>query len=79
MGAATYQLDRKKFIEYYPLQIHAMMDYDQVRSDLVKNSEFILTAQDVLDNMLFIEGKLVGVQEEVLASDCELIYNKEER
>jgi len=74
MAEVKYQLDRKKFIEYYPLQVHALMDYNQVRNDLVKGGEFILTAQDVLDNMVYVEGKLVGQDKPIFACDCELTY-----
>lgn len=71
-----YKLDRKKFIEYYPIGIHGMIDYDQVKNDLIKGSEFILSAQDILDSMDFIAGKLVGEPLNVKASDCELIYTE---
>ena len=76
MAELKYKLDRKKFIEYYPLQVLAKIDYDQVRNDLIKGSEFILTAQDILDDMVYVEGSLVGQENPVFACDCELTYNQ---
>lgn len=71
-----YKLDRKKFIEWYVQDVHGMIEISQVVDDLVKGSEFCVTAEDVLNRRITIAGKLVGVHGEVLASDCELIYNQ---
>jgi len=75
--AKEYQLDRKQFIEWYPAEVWKMLDPMGVRQDLIKGGEFILSAQDVLDSMQFVSGKLVGAPGDVLAKNCELVYNQE--
>lgn len=71
-----YRLDRKRFIMYYTNTEHLskLISRKRIVEDLIKGSEFIITAQDLLDNLYTIPGSLVGVEGRVLAKDCELYY-----
>ena len=73
-----YQLDRKRFILYYEntLSLTSMIKKKKIVNDLIKGSEFIITAQDLLDSMETIPGCLVGVSGRIATSDCELVYTQ---
>ena len=72
-----YKLDRKKFIEYYPVEIWGMLEISQVTDDLIKGSEFVLTAEDILEKVEWVEGKLLStpVQGVIYYTNIELTYN----
>ena len=73
-----YPLDREKFIHYFPIQVAMMIMLHDVYKALIEGSEFILTAQDVLDKMDTVPTHLLiayqGIPGVVRASDCELVY-----
>lgn len=73
-----YQLDRKRFILYYQdtYWLTTMIKKKTIIQDLIKGSEYIITAQDILNKMETIPGCLVGVDGRVLVSDCELVYTE---
>ena len=79
MGSKKYQLDRKKFIEYYPVEIWGMLEISQVTDDLIKGSEFVLTAEDILKRVEYIDGKLFTppISFPLHHSVIELTYNQE--
>lgn len=73
-----YQLDRKRFILYYQdtFKFTSKIKKKTIVQELIKGSEFIITAQDILDSMETIPGCLVGVDGRVATTDCELIYTQ---
>jgi hypothetical protein len=71
---AKYLLTREKFLNYYPQAVWELHKHHNVIEDLIKGSEFILTAQDILDSMTTIEGKLVGVNSKVPVGEIELVF-----
>lgn len=73
---AKHKLNRKALINYYTLDIYGMLDLRQVSEDLIKGSEFILTAEDVLQKVGYIEGMLCTppIEGKVHFSDIKLIY-----
>ena len=74
--AKKYQLDRKRFILYYQdtHKITAKINKKTIIRNLILGSEFVITAEDILNSMETIPGCLVGVIGSVSARDCELIY-----
>ena len=73
-----YQLDREKFIRFYEQKIITRARR-QVITDLILGSEYVLTAEDILNSMSYVDGCLVGTIGQIKASDCTLIYNHKER
>jgi hypothetical protein len=57
--AKKYKIERRKLIEYYILTVSAMCHLNVVMQDLIKGSEFILTDQDILENVGNIDGRLL--------------------
>ena len=75
-----YLLDRKKFIEYVATDNPDLLTpLSDIKHDLIKGSEYILTAQDVLDSYnelpsYLIEGK---IEEDFIPAEyCKLTYNE---
>lgn len=69
-----YQLDREKFIRFYEQKIITRARR-QVITDLILGSEYVLTAEDVLNSMSYVDGCLVNELGLIKASDCKLVYN----
>ena len=73
-----YKVDRKKFMEYYILNIARMVQLDVVTDDLIKGSEFVLTEMDILNSVGLVDSKVLhnytGKALLVPASKCEFIY-----
>jgi hypothetical protein len=70
-----YPIDRKEFLSYYRSRIDAMTEQSVVMDDLVKGSEFILTAEDVLHSVERISPHFVGGRINVKGTDCYLYYS----
>ena len=69
----SYNLKREDLINYYFEIVINKLALDQVRDDLIKGGEFILTAQDILDELEEIPGPLVGQIKPVDSIDCRLV------
>lgn len=69
-----FQLDRAKFLNYYPTVVYEMSRQPKVLDAMVKGNEFILTAEDVLQTVGYVSGKLLGVNAPVHFSNIILTY-----
>jgi hypothetical protein len=68
-----YKLDRKRFIMFYEHRVKKIIAKSAIK-DLILGSEYVITAQDVLDSMETIDGCLVNQPGRVLSTDCILTY-----
>lgn len=77
-----YQIDRKKFVSYYPVIISKLADPKIIMYDLIAGGEFILTAEDILNQVLTVPTRLLvdyqGIPGAVLASECEFKFVQDE-
>ena len=75
MVSKKYQLSRKKFVEYYPTVLFGMVSKEKIEDDLIKGSEFVITAEELLEKVEWIDGKLLSDPKEgvVHHSKIELI------
>jgi len=71
----TYTLDRKRFIEYYATTIFKLIQASIITEDLIKGSEYILTAEDVLEKVGMISGHFWGLTTDIHHSKITLIYS----
>ena len=69
-----YKISREDLIKHNLEIIIRKVDLDQVVKDLIKGSEFILTAQDILDSLDVVPGYMVGTSHNVKPKDCQIIY-----
>lgn len=75
-----YNLDRKKFIEWVSLKNFINDVRPQIQDDLIKGGEYIITADEILNNIQFKEiptHLLIdysGKGKYVSAKECALIY-----
>jgi hypothetical protein len=76
IGMTKFKLDRKKFIEYYPIELAKLIERDIVTDDIIKGNEFVVTAEDLLQAVGYIEGRLMGHTAPVHFSDIELFYTQ---
>jgi hypothetical protein len=80
---AKHKLNRKKFIEWASLRNFIGENRKQITEDLIKGGEYILTAQDILDNIelggipVYIVIDYRGLDQYVFARDCKLVYIQE--
>lgn len=58
--ARKYKLERKKFIEWVCISCFADQFEDKIKEDLIKGSEFIITAEDLLARCKIIPTKLLA-------------------
>ena len=71
-----YKLDRQVLVEYYPVELAGLTHINLISLDLEIGGEFIISAQDLLEHIEWIEGKLVGSPTAVHHSNIELVYIK---
>ena len=72
-----YKVNRKKLIEHYPHIIFSLTQVnDNMKEDLIKGGEFILSAQNILDNINIVKGYVLEppILKNVSSKDCEIIY-----
>jgi hypothetical protein len=80
--AKKYLMERATLVNHYSVEVFRMTNLDVIRTDIIKGSEFILTAQDVLENVGHIDGRLVRDEQgktgvdKIHHSQIELVYNK---
>lgn len=78
MANKPFKIERADLVNNYSTELFRMINFDVVRRDIIKGSEFIVTAQDILDKLEYVSGHLVGLPHinKVPASKVEIIYNK---
>jgi len=69
-----YEIDRAVFIEHYLDVVFDLVNLNTIKKDLIQGGEFILTAEELLQSLSFIPGKLVGTKLPVKSSECKLVY-----
>ena len=84
MPRKKLNLNRKKFIKWCSLRCFLEDNRLQIVDDLVKSGEYIITAEDLLNNIQFsiipttlLEG-YTGDKKYVNSTDCKLIYIQED-
>jgi hypothetical protein len=75
-----YRLDRTKFINWICTSCFFEQRWRDIKDDLIKGSEYVVTAQDFLDNIDNIPSFLVDEADTILQlhvrnDECELYYN----
>jgi hypothetical protein len=80
--AKEYTMERATLVNHYSVEMFRMTNLDVIRTDIIKGNEFILTAQDVLENVGHVDGRLVRDEEgkvgvgQIHHSHIKLVYNQ---
>jgi hypothetical protein len=73
-----YRLNRTKFIEWICTSCFFEQRGQEIKDDLIKGSEYIVTAQDLLDNCDNVPAHLIDEDVDtrhVRNTDCVFYYN----
>jgi len=72
-----FNLSRTKFIEWICTSCFFEQNWEEVKSDLINGSEYVVTAQDLLDNTDNIPSHLIDEKVDtshVRNDQCKLYY-----
>jgi hypothetical protein len=72
----THTLDRKTFIEYYTPIVYSAIKLEIVKENIILGAEFILTAEDILQQVGYISGHFWDQEKSVHFSDIKLTYKQ---
>ena len=69
-----YELTRQKLIEYYPTIISQLILLPDIQEELIKGGEFIIDVYDIIKEIEWVEGSLVGQPGKIHYTEIQLTY-----